>query len=254
MTNKFHKYIIAEILKVSPVKVPNKDGFGLKYVGTQKPSFHLDTKSMRKIAKNFVKSHSLSPKEYTKLIDDLYYGDTYDEVIIAALIVGSAKELRQNIVPKDLHHWVANTHGWAECDVLCQMAFDADDLLNSWPVWEKALMQFAKDPNIQVRRASLVLLTKPFRQSDDIRLIKVALHNLDILKQEKDILITKAVSWVLRSMIKNHKDIVSKYLKDNLSSLPKIAIREVSTKLETGKKYVNKMKDQSIRKSSSKSL
>lgn len=254
MKNKFHKNIIAEIVRNSSDKVPNKEGFGLKYVGTIKPSYHLDTKAMRKIAKDFVKSQNLSYNELINLIDSLYYGETYDEVIIAALIVGSSKELRQNLTPKNLHHWVANTHGWAECDVLCQMAFDAEDFLNKWEIWGKALKLFARDSNTQVRRASLVLLTKPFRQSADPRLVKVATHNLDLLKQEKDILITKAVSWVLRSMIKNHKDTVSEYLDINFDSLPKIAVREVSTKLETGKKYMNKKKIQNIRQSSSKSL
>ncbi len=254
MKNKFHKNIIAEIVKTSSAKVPNKEGFGLKYVGTIKPSYHLDTKAMRKIAKDFVKSQNLSNDELINLIDSLYYGETYDEVIIAAFIVGSAKKLRQNLSSEALHHWIVNTHGWAECDVLCQMAFDADDFLNNWAVWGKALKQFAKDTNVQVRRASLVLLTKPFRQSADSRLVKVAIHNLDLLKQEKDILITKAVSWVLRSMIKNRKDTVSEYLKENSDALPKIAVREVSTKLETGKKYINKKKASNNRQSSSKSL
>jgi 3-methyladenine DNA glycosylase AlkD len=242
MANKFHQEIISSIKNISENPKPNFDGFGLKYVGTQKPSFHLNTKAMRDIAKDFVKSHSLSHKEYLDLLDALYYGESYDEIIIAALIVGHAKDLRQNLDPKNLHHWVTNTHGWAECDVLCQMAFDADDFLNHWSVWEKALRAFAKDNNIQVRRASLVLLTKPFRQSGDSRFVAVALHNLDTLRSEKDILITKAVSWVLRSMIKFHKEKVSSYLKENLDYLPKIAIREVRSKLDTGKKYVNKKK------------
>jgi len=244
MDNHYQK-IITSIKDISKNSKPNFDGFGLKYVGTQKPSFHLNTNEMRNIAKNFVKSHSLSNKEYIDFIDALYYGETYDEIIIAALIVGQAKELRQNLSPQNLHHWVVNTHGWAECDVLCQMAFDSDDFLNNWSVWEKALMQFAKDPNVQIRRASLVLLTKPFRQSADSKLVKVALHNLNLLKNEKDILITKAVSWVLRAMIKYHKETVTKYLQENLNSLPKIAIREVRSKLDTGKKYINKKKIQS---------
>jgi 3-methyladenine DNA glycosylase AlkD len=63
----------------------------------------------------------------------------------------------------------------------------------------------------------------------------LALKNVEKLKEEKDILITKAVSWVLRSMIKFHPDIVRDYLDKNADSLPKIAVREVSTNLSTGK-------------------
>ncbi|MBI2314815.1 DNA alkylation repair protein [Candidatus Daviesbacteria bacterium] len=32
----------------------------------------------------------------------------------------------------------------------------------------------------------------------------LAFENIDKLKAEKDVLITKAISWVLRSLIKNH--------------------------------------------------
>ncbi len=240
--NKNHSEILRLIKNHSTNDRPNFEGYGLKYVGTQKPSYHLNTKTMRDIAKDFVQSHSLSHEEYINLLDDLYYGKTYDEVLIAAFIIGRVKEFRQKLAPQKLHYWISNTHGWAECDVLCQMAFDSDDLLNTWSIWEETLKLFAKDHNVQVKRASLVLLTKSFRQSNDPRLIKVALHNLELLKSEKDILITKAVSWVLRAMIKFHKETVANYLQDNLDQLPKIAIREVKSKLETGKKYINKKK------------
>jgi len=49
-------------------------------------------------------------------------------------------------------------------------------------------------------------------------------------------MITKAISWILRAMITYHKDDVRSYLKENLATLPKIAIREVTRKLETGRK------------------
>lgn len=242
MKTNYLQQIIFSIKEVSASPNPDKDGFGLKYVGTDKSSYHLNTKSLRDIAKNFVKSNDLTSEEYLDLLNSLYYGETYDELAIASLMVGRLKKVREILEPKDLHFWLDNTHGWAECDILCQMAFDADDFLPRWSVWEKAIRQFAKDKNIQVRRASLVLLTKPLRVSTDDRLVKLALKNVDLLKGEKDILITKAVSWILRAMIKNHKEDVAKYLQDNLDSLPKIAIREVSTKLNTGKKYINKKK------------
>ena len=54
--------------------------------------------------------------------------------------------------------------------------------------------------------------------------------------KEKEVLITKAVSWLLRSMIKYYRNEVTDYLNENKESLPKIAVREVSIKLETGRK------------------
>ncbi len=246
MNNKFRQELISELKKVSGLNKPNLDGFGLKYVGTLKPSYHLDTKSTRLVIKEFLKNHRLSPPELIDLITSLYYGETYDEVAIAGYIVGLSPELRSTLDPQTLHYWLDNTHGWAECDVLCQMAFDAQDFLDRWHIWGKAIKSFAKDKNVQVRRASLVLLTKPLRQSDDSRLADLAIRNVDLLKGEKDILITKAVSWALRAMIKNHKEKVSQYLHENSDSLPKIAVREVTSKLETGRKYVNRKMQNSV--------
>lgn len=242
MISKYHQEIISSIQKYSGNTTPNFDGFGLKYVGSIKPSFHLDTKSTRQVARDFVIDHHLPNDELVQLLTTLYSGKTYDEVTIAAKIIEFSPKLRQLLSPQNLHSWIAKTHGWAEADTLCQMAFNSEDLLSRWSVWEKAIKKYAQDKNVQVRRSSLVLLTKPFRQSDDPRLVEVAIHNLDLLKFEKDILITKAVSWILRAMIKNHKETVARYLEENLDYLPKIAIREVRTKLDTGKKYVNKKK------------
>ena len=49
-------------------------------------------------------------------------------------------------------------------------------------------------------------------------------------------MITKAVSWALRTMIKLYPDRVAAYLDDNGDVLPGHAVREVRNKLETGLK------------------
>lgn len=56
------------------------------------------------------------------------------------------------------------------------------------------------------------------------------------LKGERPILITKAVSWLLRSMALRHGTAVAAYLDANAASLPAIAVRETRTKLATGTK------------------
>ena len=131
---------------------------------------------------------------------------------------------------------------WAENDVLCQSNFTAENILNRWSDWKKWLKEFNKSPNINKRRASLVLLTKSLRQSDDPRLSKLAFENVENLKGEKDILITKAVSWILRSLVTFHKTELLEYLDKNKESLPKIAYREALSKALTGRKYNNSKK------------
>jgi 3-methyladenine DNA glycosylase AlkD len=234
----FHQQIISEIKKLSGLNDPNNEGFGLKYVGTNKPSYHLNTHDTRLIAKNFVRSHEFNLEDFTDLLNSLYKGKTYDEVTIAAKIIEFSPEFKAQFDLNHLYDWLGFVCGWAETDTLCQMAFSDTDLFLRWPEWKKLLQKLNSDSNIHRRRASLVLLTKPVRLSDDKRILELALKNTDNLKNEKDILITKAVSWILRSLTKNHPEAVANYLEKNRDSLPKIAIRETTTKLLTGKKYI----------------
>jgi 3-methyladenine DNA glycosylase AlkD len=69
-------------------------------------------------------------------------------------------------------------------------------------------------------------------------LSETALMIVDKLKDEEKILITKAISWLLRSMVKYNRDAVEAYIKHHASSLPRIALRETLVKLETGKKTI----------------
>ncbi len=117
------------------------------------------------------------------------------------------------------------------------MAFPAPAVLERWSLWKPFLQKLNQDNNIHKRRASLVLLTKVVAKSSDREAAFLAFQNIDNLKSEKHILITKAISWLLRCLIVNHRSEVEDYLSHNSDLLPKIAIREVKTKLTTGKKY-----------------
>jgi 3-methyladenine DNA glycosylase AlkD len=74
------------------------------------------------------------------------------------------------------------------------------------------------------------------RYSDDARLSDLSFALIERLKGERDILITKAVSWLLRNLTLRHKQEVAAYLKANGASLPPIAVRETTRKLKTGTK------------------
>lgn len=143
---------------------------------------------------------------------------------------------RKQIDPQVLDKWLIGVKGWGEVDSLCQSSFSATEILAKWDDWKKLITKFSQDRGIHKRRASLVLLCKAVRESDDKRLADLAFRNIEKLKGEKDVLITKAVSWLLRSLTEKHKEEVAKYLENNKETLPKIAVREVSRKLLTGKK------------------
>jgi 3-methyladenine DNA glycosylase AlkD len=64
----------------------------------------------------------------------------------------------------------------------------------------------------------------------------VAFQIINRLKEEKPILITKAISWLLRSMVKLYKPEIEQFVNEQEESLPKIAVRETRVVLLTGKK------------------
>jgi 3-methyladenine DNA glycosylase AlkD len=209
-----------------------------RYLGSNKPTRCIKTGDIKKLAADFIKKNKLGKDEYFKLIKDLIENaKTFEEIDVAAKILGNKNDYRKEIKLDDLGYWLTFTHGWAEGDVISQSNFEAEELLNRWNEWEKFLTKMNRSKNIQQRRASLVLLCKTLRQSDEEKVYDLAIKLANNLKSEKEILITKAVSWVLRSAVKNHKNEVEKYIEENKETLPKVAYKETLNKVQTGKKY-----------------
>ncbi len=234
--NNYYQELFAEISKYQIIGNDKRQKYN-KYIGSNKISHALRTKKKIEIAKRFIRNHSqLSFNEYTDLLNSLYNGRSHTEISIASKILRYTPRLRKHIKPELLNDWLENVEGWAEVDSICQSNFRAEEILSRWDKWKKTISKFSTDKNIHKQRASLVLLTYPVGESNDKRLSKLAFTNIDKLKMKKDILITKAVSWLLRSLILNHRKEVKDYLNKNKNTLPKIAIRETSRKLITGKK------------------
>ena len=239
ISNKVHLQILTEISHLDS-NCPKID-WVKKYLGTNKIFHGFSTPQIVGLAKKIIKENNLNEKETLELITSLYQNSTtYTELALAAIILSHSPKILKNFDPKYLDNWLNYTSGWAENDALCQSNFAPEILLSNWSNWQKILIKFNQSLNINKRRASLVLLTKSVRKSPDTKLSKLAFQNIENLKSEKDILITKAVSWLLRSLVVFHKSELLEYLEKNKNSLPKIAYREALTKANTGRKYNKK--------------
>jgi len=208
-----------------------------KYFGTVKTLYVIETDAQRRIIRTWINKHSdLTVSEYLKLLESLFQGKSVNEVSIAGELLGWLPELRKSVRPSHLDAWLNWLHGWGEVDSLCQSKFSASELLGNWREWESLLANLSSQENVHKKRASLVLLTKPVRDSDDERLADLAFKIIDKLKDERNILVTKAVSWLLRDLVKHNRQRVETYLNENEDTLPKIALRETRMKLLTGRK------------------
>ena len=191
----------------------------------------------RRIAKAWLKSHAASTAaEVLKLVDALVEGESHEEKTLGLHLLEGLSRGRRPFGPAEADRWLDYLVGWAEVDSLCQSMFGPEDLLGDWPAWCGFIRRLSKDANINKRRAALVLLCRSTRASPDPRLRDLAFETVEALKGEREIIITKAVSWLLRSMGDQHPAEVARYLDEKGPTLPAIAVRETRIKLATGVK------------------
>lgn len=208
-----------------------------EHLGTQRRWYGLKNEQRRRIMLAFLADNSDLPYEdWLALIDSLYKGDSYEERCAPQTLLIKFPRYRRQLPLKQLDAWLGLLDGWAEVDSTCQTVFTAQDLLANWAGWRDLLESLAGDENINKQRAALVLLTAPISQSADEAILNLSLALIDRLKAEKDKRVTKAISWLLRKGIKQHRDAISAYLAAQAESLPAIAVRETRKKLNTGKK------------------
>ncbi len=225
--------LVDKLTAACPEPTKHKDNYG----GNKDQKLHLRTPTIRKIAQDFVAvNKELTTEKWIELFHLLLGGKFDEEKQLIGKILESNKELRESIDPKEVEKILAKMAGWSQVDSVCQSVFGAKDVLIRWEKWQKTIKNLAKNPNPNKKRASLVLLTAPVRQSTDKRFAELSFEIIDKLKDEENKLVTKAISWLLREMIKNHRGRVEEYLINNRESLPTVAVRETENKLKTGKK------------------
>ena len=230
-----HRSILKDIKSNSGA--PTQHTFLDSYLGNSHPRYAINNPTMRLIAKEWTKANRhLSSDEFAAVLTSLLAGKSGTEKMMAGMLLDySARDQRQFDAAL-FDGWLEELEGWAEVDTLCTGPYTVTEIPPNFATWEKLLTRFAKSDNIQKRRAALVLLCSPVSKTSDERLAKTALDLIDRLKDEKAILITKAISWLLRSMIKHHRSLVDEYVDANEDTLPRIAIRETRVKLDTGTK------------------
>jgi 3-methyladenine DNA glycosylase AlkD len=193
--------------------------------------------TLRTLAKEWLKQNKdIASTEFLAVLDSLYRGDSYEEKVLASILLANHRSGRRDVGPGQLDLWLDGLVGWAEIDALCHSTFICDEILAGWREWKRFIRKLVRDENINKRRAALVFLTKATSDSNDERLSALAFEMVDAVKSQREILITKAVSWLLRSMVRHHADAVADYLDENRASLPAIAVRETLRKIATGRK------------------
>jgi len=230
-----HKILLAALRKNQRIRAHSQANDS--YLSSGHHYYDISIPTLRALAKTWLKKNEDIPNEqFLGLLNCLYRGKSYEEKVLASILLSYHHAGRRTIGQKQLDGWLDSLVGWAEIDSLCQNAFTADEMVADWRGWERFIRNLSRDRNINKRRAALVFLTTPVRDSDDERLASLAFQTVETLKSEREIIISKALSWLLRSMVKHHKPMVASYVKASRDSLPAIAVRETTRKIQTGRK------------------
>lgn len=231
---QLHKEILACI--VENVGKPVANDFLDRYLGNSHPKYPINNPLLRSITKEFTRSHKDLPADVFKdLLTLLFESPSCTEKMAAGFLLDTCTKDQRKFNPAIFDKWLNHLEGWVEVDTLCTGKYSKVEIGSQWDAWKKILSKFATSKNIHKRRASLVFLCQPLRERNE-EMVSLAFKNIKLLSREKEVLITKAISWVLRSAVKNHKKEVTDFVNKNKETLPAIAVRETLVKIKTGRK------------------
>ncbi len=191
---------------------------------------------LREIARDWWREHQkIARAELLALVEALWAGGSREERQLVIFLLERFKRWIPTLTWADFDRWRLDLDNWETTDGMAQWVFgrwllaDPDARLHH-------LRDLIADEDVWSRRLALVATVWLNRGRKDLSFPNLTLELVDQVKEERHPMITKAVSWALRGMIKKHPQRVAAYLAENRAVLPPHAVREVENKLRTGLK------------------
>lgn len=205
----------------------------LRVAPTAQSVLGVRTPASRSLARTWFREHPGWPAEATlALAASLWSGHSRDERALALEILCLHPDLVDGLDRSRLDRWRSDVDNWGICDFL------GFAILGRWllavPGRRSYLDELIEDSDLWSRRLALVATVRLNREDDAYA--DITLRLVDRVVDEREPMITKAVSWALREMIRRHPDRVADYLDRRGDRLAAIARREVRNKLRTGRK------------------
>jgi 3-methyladenine DNA glycosylase AlkD len=207
-------------------------------VGGKAKLYGVKVPVLRKIAAEVNKDlKSATDEQFLEFVDKVYAQGSHEEKHLACYLVEKRKSVLGYFNWRLIKKWSAVVDNWANNDVLACLVIGPWVVLN-FEERIKYLEQFIDSKNLWHRRLALVSMIMPIRAQKGVN---VSLRFVSKVAKERDPMITKAVSWLLREMVrKGFSKEVTAYLKANKNVLAPLVVREVINKLTTGLKNPKK--------------
>jgi 3-methyladenine DNA glycosylase AlkD len=178
---------------------------------------------MRAIVRSWCADHpGLSHDHLTAVARALWASPLYESRQSAALLL----ELRSGMLEAPdmtlLEGLLRDSRTWALVDGLA--ANVAGPLVERYPELAATLDRWAADDDFWLRRSALLALLRPLRRGDGDfeRFARYA----DVMLEEKEFFIRKAIGWVLRETAKRRPELVADWLAPRLHRVSGVTLRE----------------------------
>lgn len=228
---EWHGELLSEIERLAD---PEYRAGSLMVAPTAQRVYGVRTPDSRRLARAWSRAHSDSPPDAVMaLVQSLWSAGSRDERLLGLEILFLHPEAVRSLQRSHFDAWRLDIDNWGVCDFL------ATRILGPWAEAEPGrrlayLEELIGDPHLYSRRLGLVASVHLNREGTQFG--DWTLAQADRLIDERDPMITKAVSWSLRQMTKHQAALVEDYLAkrgDRIAALPR---REVRNKLRTGRK------------------
>lgn len=201
------------------------------HVGTRSFLYGVSNAACRGILNSVSQDINLLGREgQIALLDLLAGGTSHEEKSMVGFLLKMRPGLRAHLPPPILRRWISAFDGWAQIDALCQNVFTAEEMLTDWPGWNALLDELSRSTDERDQRAGLVLLVGPVRRVRDPGLVARAETSLRRALEFDGSLVQRAVSWLLREMVRRYAHEVERFLQLHESEMPGFVVREVSDK------------------------
>jgi len=202
---------------------------GLKMYGVRVPQ-------LRGIARDWQRAHrGVARQDLMVLVEALWGGGSREEKMLALYLLQGHKRWIPDLTWGHFDRWRRGLDNWEVTDGLGVRTLGpwllADPEARLDRLWE-----LIADEAVWSRRLALVATVWLNRGYGGFTAPDLTLGLIDRIKEERDPMITKAVSWALREVAKVHPDRASAYVQENGDVLAAHVVREVSNKLRTGLK------------------
>lgn len=225
--NASEKFAREALKRLRAVKLRNAPPAG--YLGTVKYEIlGIYTKDVEQIGKSLLAE---LPEDWVEALSELRAQEVFEAKVLATDVAVRKHKLFAKSQWARFSKWLDDCEGWALVDNLCCDVLSM--YLVRWPELVIKTEAWTRSRNLWKRRASLVVLVRPVRIG---QFADELFERMSVLADDHNPMIYKAVSWGLRSAIVTHRKQVEKFLQEHEPVLKPAVVREVRTKLTTGKK------------------